>query len=125
MARAQQHKITGILMIIAGLWLIASPFVLGYSALMRATAMDVILGIVLVLLYAYRTFSKNERAWLNGNDAGWWIFVLTLLVLVAPFGLGATTSARFWSDIIVGFIMAVLAGWNAETSEEPRVSITS
>ncbi len=125
MAREQQHKITGVLMIIAGLWLIVSPFVLGYSMDTRATVTDVILGILVALLFAYRTFSKNENAWLNGSDAGWWIFVLALLVIAAPFSLGNATNARFWSDIIVGFIMAILAGWNAETSPESRVRATS
>ena len=125
MARARQHKITGILMIIGGLWLIVSPYVLGYSANMRATATDVALGVLIALLYAYRTISKNENAWLNGSDAGWWIFILSLVVIGAPFGLGTATAARFWNDIIVGFILAILAGWNAETSPDLQVRATS
>jgi hypothetical protein len=125
MAREQQHKITGILMILGGLWLIASPYVLGYSSAMRATATDVALGVLIALLYAYRTLSKNERAWLNGTDAGWWIFILALLVIGAPFGLGHATNARFWNDLIVGVVLAILAGWNAETSPEVEVRASS
>ncbi|MCC7107174.1 MAG: SPW repeat protein [Chloroflexi bacterium] len=90
--------------IIAGLWLIISPWVLGFSGLAAVRNNDVILGIIIVVLAAIREFGAHRASWLSWINviAGAWVFV-------SAFVLSASTQpAPFWNNIILGVIVFVL-----------------
>lgn len=120
--------------IIAGIWLIISPFVLGYADFGRtgstgaalATSTDLIVGFVIVLIAAIRFFGTrnlgfetfhSQTVWLSWLNA-----LLGLLLIASPFLFQFTDlSAAYWNNIIVGVIVAILSAWNALVSR-PAVS---
>ena len=56
----------------------------------------------------------------------WVNFILGLWLIVAPFVLlYRGISAALWDNIIVGIIIAVLAGWRALGKESIRITVTS
>jgi hypothetical protein len=65
MTKEQQVTTASGLNIIAGLWLIISPFVLGYSSLTAATWGSIIVGIIIAAIAAVRAFCPGEMVWLS------------------------------------------------------------
>lgn len=56
----------------------------------------------------------------------WVNFILGLWLIVAPFVLPyRDISAALWNNVIVGVIIAVLAGWRALGKESVRMTVTS
>lgn len=114
-----QVKLASGLNVLAGIWEIIAPFVLGYSSNSAVTTNDVIVGIIVAVLAAIRFFGAYAAAWLSWVNA-----VLGLWLIAAPFVLHYGGTART-NDIIVGIIMAVLGAWSAMASnstynETPR-----
>lgn len=105
-----QVKLASGLNVLAGIWEIIAPFVLGYSSNSTATTNDVIVGIIVAVLAAIRFFGAYAAAWLSWVNA-----VLGLWLIAAPFVLHYGGTART-NDIIVGIIMAVLGAWSAMAS---------
>lgn len=96
--------------VLAGIWLIFAPFVLGYTQ-PNAVTNDIILGIVIGILALIRVFSPLRSTWLSIIN-----ILLGLWLIAAPFVLGYTNSTPFWNDIIVGIIVAVMALWSSSSS---------
>ena len=105
--------------ILAGLWLILAPFLLGYTAITGALWNDIILGATVVLLAASREFGQGYKvAWPS------WINVLIgLWLIAAPFFLGYSSIVNAtWNDVILGIIIAVLALWSALSTPHEKAS---
>lgn len=94
--------------VLAGIWLIIAPFVLGYT-LSTPTTNDIWVGIVVGVLALIRVFTPMRAMWLS-----WVNIVLGIWVIISPFVLGYSyyATAR-WNDIILGIIVAVLAIWSS------------
>jgi hypothetical protein len=94
--------------ILLGIWLIIAPWVLGYAHIYRAQSNDIIVGIIVAVVAAIRTFggfATRGWSWVN-MLAGIWL-------IIAPFVLGYNNTTRpLWNDIILGIVIAVLA-WTA------------
>lgn len=94
-----------------GLWEVIAPFLLGYSATSAALWDAIIIGVVLIVLAGWaalvnQTGTIKTLSWINA--------VLGLWLIIAPFLLGySAVGAAMWNDIVVGVIVAVLAGWAA------------
>lgn len=89
--------------LITGIWLIAAPFVLGYSYNTPKTN-DIWLGAVVGILALIRAFNPFRMVWIN------WVNVLAgIWLIIAPFVLRYSTAASFWNDVIVGIIVAAVA----------------
>lgn len=119
--RAQVATASG-LDILAAIWLLISPFVLGFRYVASATTNDVIFGIIIGILAAIRFFgayAASSLSWINA--------VLGLWILVSPWVLQYSYSAvATWNSVIVGIIIIVLASWSAlatDTSRENRTDI--
>ncbi|HLM83671.1 MAG TPA: SPW repeat protein [Candidatus Bathyarchaeia archaeon] len=114
----QQVRTAGWINVILGIWLIASPFLLGFTgtALSRN---NVIFGIIIAVLSLFEVSAPEESAW-----AGWLNALFGIWILISPFVLGFTGMGALWNGIIAGIIVAVLAIWGAtsssSTSEHPR-----
>ena len=101
--------------ILLGIWLIIAPWVLGYANLSPAQSNDVIVGIIVAVVAAIRSFG-------GFNTRGWsWINILAgIWLIIAPFVLGySNNTTPLWNDIILGIVIAILA-WTSATS--PRRS---
>ena len=115
--------------LLAGLWLIISPFVLGYAYFGRddrssgstAKSIDFIVGFVIAVLAVIRFFGarslgvevfRDQIVWLS-----WANVALGLLLIATPFLFSFTDlSAAYWNNIMVGVIVAILSAWNALVS---------
>jgi hypothetical protein len=93
----------GIINLIAGIWLILSPFLLGYPA--DAVTNSVLIGIVLSILAVIR-LTATKNAW-----TGWTVAAVGLWLIIAPFIFGFTEPSVLWNEIIVGVIIAGLSLW--------------
>ncbi len=91
--------------VVLGVWLLLSPWVLGYSEHFAATANAVVLGIIL---------ASEELMHLGRHeDAEEWVDVVAGLWLVAsPFVLGfGALAAPLVNTIAVGLLTILFAGW--------------
>lgn len=103
--------------ILAGVWLIISPFVLGYQDIRNATSNDVVFGILICLLAAIRFFGAYAAASLSWINA-----IFGLWILVSPwFLVYYHYPSPLWNNVIFGVAVMVLAGWSAmATNTEHR-----
>lgn len=118
--------------IVAGLWLIIAPFVLGYEGIQAALWNDVLVGIIVAAFAVARVarpLMNPSLSWLNA--------LLGLWLIVAPFVLGyggaiegealaaegavGGAQTALWNDIIVGVIVLVLGAWSALSARGRRV----
>lgn len=96
------------LMLLFGVWLVVSPFVLGFTAVAEGMAMwsTVILGLV-VAGFAVAEIMK-PREWEE-----WVSVVLGAALIVAPFALGfAGAPLALWNSLIMGVLVGGDAIWS-------------
>lgn len=96
--------------LVAGLWLVIAPFVLGYATVTGALWNDVIFGIAIVVLAASREVGEGYRhAWPSWVNA-----LIGLWLIIAPFAIGYSfIREAVWNDVIIGIAVVVLATWSA------------
>ena len=100
--------------IVAGLWLLAAPFIFNYAANGGSRAIDIVVGIVVLLMAGIQMMGDNYRlswpSWISGL-AGLWL-------IVAPFAMGFPSgSAAMWNDVILGVIVVLLAASTGLTGD--------
>lgn len=111
---------TSWLAFIVGLWLIASPFILGYSGSSVPTTNEVIVGIVAAVLALILLVAGGSYSW-----AGWILALVGIWEIAAPFALATTGLNNVMAnEIISGLVLVIFGGGSAlagaETTE--RVS---
>jgi hypothetical protein len=97
--------------VLAGIWLLISPFVLGFNQynLTDATTNNVIVGLCVAVLAAIRAFGAYRQSWISWINA-----VLGLWTLVTPWVLGFSTyRTPTINNVVIGVIIIVLACWSA------------
>jgi hypothetical protein len=104
--------------IIAGVWLIFAPFVLGYANNIPRTN-DIWLGIIVGVLAVIRAFTPSRTSWLS-----WANVVAGIWLIIAPFVLGYANAVPWWNDIILGIIVAGVALWNTSVGSATTTSQT-
>lgn len=116
--------------VVAGLWLIIAPFVLGYDEIQAALWNDILVGIIIAAFAVARVagpLMNPSLSWINALLGLWLIvapFVLAYGGQVEAFAVeGAVGSAQtaMWNDIIVGVIILVLGAWSALSSRRRAV----
>ena len=110
-----QHSIRNVrtasgLDMLAGLWLILAPFILGYSTNPAALWNNLIVGSAVVILAGIRVGERGYRmvwpSWVN--------FILGLWLIISPYVLSFSTDDRAMRNTIaLGVIIAILAAWSA------------
>jgi hypothetical protein len=95
--------------ILAGLWLVLSPWALNYSIVEAAMWNSVIIGLAVAIMAMVRVGAP-----LRYEGLSWLNFVLGIWLILAPFMLGfAAIGAAMWNTVIVGLIVLILAAWSA------------
>ena len=107
-------KTSGGLNIVAGIWLIISPFILGYGNLPSATWNDIVLGII-VLVVAWVRIANSPAipgiAWTN-VIAGVWLFV-------SPWIFNYYQQPNpLWNNLVLGVIVFICAIWGVVASPQ-------
>ncbi|HEU4671793.1 MAG TPA: SPW repeat protein [Candidatus Limnocylindrales bacterium] len=96
------------LSVLAGLWLLISPWVLGFSDRQNPLWNAVILGIVIAVLAFIRAGGWYSAIWL-----AWVNLVLGIWVFISPWVLGfADQNAPLWDALVVGVIIVILSAWS-------------
>ncbi len=105
-----QVKVASGISFLFGIWLIISPFVLGFSTLSMVAMWDaVIVGIIVAILSAIRFFNPMSSPALSWIDA-----LLGLWMIVSPFILAVSGVAGVTVDfVIVGIAFVVFNVWAA------------
>ena len=95
--------------VLAGIWLIIAPWVLGYSARVPRWN-DVVFGIVVGLLALIRAAGGYRQHWASLVNAlvGIWLFVAAFTI--------DHSAVAMWNDIILGVIVFALAISSTEAS---------
>ncbi len=104
--------------ILVGLWLIASPFVMGFSAMTGEMWNNVIFGALIALLGLVRLYMPEQAEWMSWLNA-----VFGLWLILSPFVLSYPTVVDLWDNIIAGLIV-VIAG-SRSAMETRMLSTTS
>lgn len=102
--------------VLAGVWLMLAPWILGYSEVTAAVANDIIIGLAVFVLALVREGKPLEYEGLS-----WTNFVLGLWLLVAPFVAGyGDVGAAVGNDITLGIVIVIFAAWSAVASKDVR-----
>lgn len=97
----QTRSFSGIVFL-AGIWLVISPFILGYGS--STTAWNqIIFGAVIAILGIIR-YSALSAVW-----ASWLSALAGLWMIVVPFVIASATTAAHWSGVIAGLVTLVLS----------------
>jgi hypothetical protein len=100
--------------VVLGLWLIVSPWVLGYAMQTTPAWNAYVLGVIIAVaaIAALVAFHAWEE-WVN--------VVLGIWLVVSPWILGFTTlTAALWNQVVVGIVVGALALWSTMTTRGGR-----
>jgi hypothetical protein len=100
-----------VLNLLAGIWLIISPWVVGFTATPVAVWNTVILGIVILVLAAARLGSVGTTglSWIN--------LLLGIWLIISPFVLNFGASVLgMRNDVIVGILVVLFSLWAVATT---------
>ena len=98
--------------VLAGIWLIIAPWVLGYSA-RDPRWNDVVFGAIVAILALAKIGGLYRAAWLSFVNAA-----IGVWLVIAAFTIDWTAVAS-WNDVILGVIVFLLAIGSAAASERP------
>jgi hypothetical protein len=86
--------------ILLGLWLILTPFFFGYAS-GAILASDMLAGLAIALLAAFRTYQRNVGEW-----ADWLTALIAVWVILSPWALNFTANeAHTFNNVMVGTIV--------------------
>jgi hypothetical protein len=108
-AESMTAHITFGLVLLTGLYVAASPWIVGFSATGSLATSDLIVGIAVAFL-AYGFATTLDRA----HGMTWTLPVLGVWVIISPWILPgvALTAGMIWSNVVAGALMTFL-GLNA------------
>jgi hypothetical protein len=108
-AESMSAHVTFGLALLTGLYVAASPWIVGFSAARQLPMCDLIAGIAVAFL-AYGFATSLDRA----HGMTWTLPVLGLWVIVSPWILTgvALTAGMIWSNVVAGALLTFL-GLNA------------
>jgi hypothetical protein len=103
------QKTLGWVVAVLGLWEVAAPFVLGYSASTAPLWNAIVVGLVFVGIGAWAALT-GEGALARALD--WTNVIAGIWLVIAPFLFGYSgVGNAVWNDVVVGLLAMVLAGW--------------
>jgi hypothetical protein len=111
----RQLRITSGVILVAGLWEIMAPFVLGYAGSPTPTINAIAVGTIAAVLAGVQYGGAYRATWIS-----WVNSTLGLWLIVAPFILGYGNPARI-NDIIVGVVIGFFGALSAAVSETAEV----
>lgn len=95
-----------------GLWVVLSPWVVGFQGTTTAMSTAVILGIILIAVSLGATFAA--RAWED-----WLEGIVGVLLIIAPWVLGFSMHHdAMMTTLISGIVILVLALWTLLTDKD-------
>ena len=106
--------------VLAGIWLLISPFVLSFQHVTSACTNNVILGIVIGVLALYRFFNPGANA-----GVSWLNVILGIWVLLSAWILGfSMVHTAMANNVVMGIVVILLAGWSALATQSATTTGT-
>jgi hypothetical protein len=99
-----------ILNVIAGIWLIISPFVLGYTGA-DATWNPIVFGAAVIVLALARMAGGVQALW-----ASWLNMAIGVWLFISAFWLASSSQAS-WNVGILGVVVFILGAWAASPAD--------
>lgn len=101
----ENSRAGSVLNLLAGLWLLISPFALGYSVTAAITN-GVVTGIIVAILaiVGLALPSQSWSRWIN-LLAGIWL-------IIAAFVFSYVSAGVVWNNAILGILVIAFAGWS-------------
>ena len=97
---------------VLGVWLVLSPWALGFQADMTAMSTAVVIGVLLVA--AALGALLVPRAWEEWSEG-----VLGVLMIISPWVLGYSARATaMHSAVVTGIIIVALSAWTLATDKD-------
>lgn len=126
----EEGKWTAGLNVLLGLWLVVAPFVwdavvaegiwadgvLG-GELAANPWNDVIVGVAIAVLAAYNFYRATNEEEISVGVASL-VALLGLWLVVSPLVFETVSALSFWNDVVVGALVAILAGYNVYTARD-------
>jgi len=117
-ADAPQVRAASGINVLLGAWLIASPWIYGYTGMPGAFWNSIVVG-ALIVIFAVGRFSTPMAG------ASWANVLLGLWTIASPWIYGYTGyGSAFWNSIVLGILVAVLAGWSGYARAPTRTAGT-
>jgi hypothetical protein len=114
-------KIASMINFFLGIWVLISPFALGFSGFKQIMLNNVIVGVVVICVSAVQAWGESRTEGLS-----WVNLILGLWLIVTAFVFDVQgTPAVVWNQIICGSIVAILAAvsvFSSATAEPPTMS---
>ena len=94
--------------VVAGLWLIVAPFLLGFGGFDATNA--IIIGIVVAVLSLVHSMSEMEHPWIAyvNTILGAWLIVTAFMAMAS--------AVVFWNALVLGIIVGGLSLWSVSSS---------
>ena len=93
--------------VLLGIWVIISPFALGFALSPRATWNNVVAGFVVAVLALVRTGPARQAGW------SWANVIVGVWLIISPFVLAFATTMAIWNNVILGISILIVAWANA------------
>ncbi len=92
--------------VLVGVWLVISPWVLGYFGITAAMLTSVVLGVIIAV--------DAGAALLKFHEWEEWVsMVMSVLLIMSPWLFDyAPMVAAAWNHVIVGLLVFALSGWS-------------
>lgn len=101
---------------LVGAWIFISAFV--YPSMSTTSYWNnLIIGAAIFLIAGYNYY-RMSRGMSTSVGSSSFVALLGLWMILVPFVMTASTA--FWSDIISGIVVAIIAGYNAYAGREER-----
>jgi hypothetical protein len=98
---------------VIGAWIVISAFV--YSPPAANFWNDIIIGAAIGIIAGYNALKTDDVEGINTGAASL-VALLGLWMVIAPFVFETVFEGAFWSDVVSGAIVAILAGYNVYQS---------
>ena len=93
--------------ILLGVWVLISPYVLGFAYMHRPTWNNIITGVIIAILAIIRTSTNRQPAW------SWMNTIAGIWLILSPFALNFVSGVAFWNNVILGIIITIVAWGSA------------
>jgi len=112
--------------VLAGLWQIAAPFLLGFADEQVVTRNAIGTGIAVVLFAGLGAFGLGRWSRTLVSAFDWLACVTGFWLLISPFVLHyREVVPAFWSAILVGLLSFIIAGFAASQKQSSDAHVTS
>ncbi|HLX70241.1 MAG TPA: SPW repeat protein [Verrucomicrobiae bacterium] len=100
--------------VILGVWVVISPFVLGFSGMKEMMWNNIATGGAIFLLALGSSTGRGGSSLLN--------VLLGIWMVISPFVLGASRPIAVWNNVILGTIVGIVALFGTHRALAPTVA---